>query len=137
MAETFGYSGKLLIAKLGLKPHGVLVALDAPEHYRELVAPMPEGAVLRLQSFDQPIQPAGIVHAFFRSMAELRLRSQTLVDAPTAMIWASWPKKSSPLFRDLTEGGFREVLLPTGWVDVKVVAIDADWSGLKFLRRRP
>ena len=32
--------------------------------------------------------------------------------------------------------GLREVLLPTGWVDVKVCAVDADWSGLKFLRRR-
>ena len=36
----------------------------------------------------------------------------------------------------LTEDGLREVLLPTGWVDVKVCAVDADWSGLKFLRRK-
>jgi len=27
-------------------------------------------------------------------------------------------------------------LLPTGWVDVKVCAVSADWSGLKFLRRK-
>ena len=26
-------------------------------------------------------------------------------------------------------------LLPTGWVDVKVCAIDATWSGLKFVLR--
>ena len=52
------------------------------------------------------------------------------------MIWISWPKKTSPLFRDLTEDGVRELMLPTGWVDVKVCAVDADWSGLKFLRRR-
>ena len=48
----------------------------------------------------------------------------------------SWPKKSSPLHEDLTEDGLREVILPLGWVDVKVCAVDADWSGLKFSRRR-
>ncbi|HEY5072171.1 MAG TPA: hypothetical protein VII63_09080 [Caulobacteraceae bacterium] len=37
---------------------------------------------------------------------------------------------------DLTEGGVREFMLPTWWLDVKVCAVDADWSGLKFLRRR-
>lgn len=41
----------------------------------------------------------------------------------------SWPKRASPLFRDLTEDGVRELLLPTGWVDVKVCAVDSDWSG--------
>ena len=52
------------------------------------------------------------------------------------MLWVSWPKKSSALFRDLTEDMLREVILPTGWVDVKVCAVDSDWSGLKFLRRK-
>jgi hypothetical protein len=37
---------------------------------------------------------------------------------------------------DVTEDLLREVLLPTGLVDVKVAAIDEDWSGLKFVRRK-
>ena len=52
------------------------------------------------------------------------------------MIWLSWPKKSSPLYVDLTEQDFRNHILPLGWVDVKVCAVDEDWSGLKFLRRK-
>ena len=52
------------------------------------------------------------------------------------MLWVSWPKKSSELFQDLTEDTLREVILPTGWVDVKVCAVDSDWSALKFLKRR-
>jgi len=138
MAETFGYSGKPLIAKLGLKPGGRLLALDAPDHYAALVEPLPEGASLRLKPFDRAEPGADIVHAFFRTRAELDARAAPLIALPAAggMIWVSWPKKSLPLFRDLTENGLREVLLPTGWVDVKVAAVDADWSGLKFLRRR-
>ena len=52
------------------------------------------------------------------------------------MLWISWPKKSSSLFVDLTEDDLRDVVLKTNWVDVKVCAVDADWSGLKFLRRK-
>jgi hypothetical protein len=138
MAETFGYSGKPLIAKLGLKPGERLLALDAPDHYAALVEPLPEGAILSLKPFDEAVRGADIVHAFFRTRAELDASAARLIALPGAggMIWVSWPKKSSSLYRDLTEGGFRDVLLPTGWVDVKVAAVDADWSGLKFLRRR-
>jgi hypothetical protein len=51
-------------------------------------------------------------------------------------LWISWPKKSSPLFVDLTEDGIRAIALPTGLVDVKVCAVNADWSGLKLMVRK-
>jgi hypothetical protein len=51
------------------------------------------------------------------------------------MVWVAWPKKSSGVATDLTENVLRDVLLPTGWVDVKVCAIDQTWSGLKFVKR--
>ncbi|MBV9753157.1 MAG: hypothetical protein JO188_11600 [Hyphomicrobiales bacterium] len=44
-------------------------------------------------------------------------------------------EKSSSLFRDLTDQEVRALALPTGWVDVKVAAVDGDWSGPKFLTR--
>jgi hypothetical protein len=47
------------------------------------------------------------------------------------MIWVSWPKKTSLLFKNLTENSIRGMVLPTGFVDVKVCAVDTDWSGLK------
>jgi len=78
------------------------------------------------------------VHVFCRQrrdVAPLFARAlRSVVEG--GMIWVSWPKKASPLFRDLTEQDFRDHILPLGWVDVKVCAVDADWSGLKFLKRR-
>ena len=47
----------------------------------------------------------------------------------------AWPKRSSGVATDLTEDGVRAQVLPLGWVDVKVCAIDATWSGLKIVRR--
>jgi hypothetical protein len=49
------------------------------------------------------------------------------------MIWVSWPKKSSGVSTDLSEATVRDTALPLGLVDIKVCAVDATWSGLKFV----
>jgi hypothetical protein len=55
---------------------------------------------------------------------------------PVTMLWVSWPKKSSPLSKGLSEDDIRKTALGVGLVDIKVCAVDADWSGLKLTRRR-
>ena len=55
---------------------------------------------------------------------------------PDAELWVSWPKKAAKVPTDITEDVIREVVLPMGWVDVKVCAVDAVWSGLKLVVRK-
>jgi hypothetical protein len=130
---TAGYSGKSLAEKLGIKAGAQVWLLDAPDHYLELLGPLPMGATV----VSHPGE-ADILHAFMTDRASLTASAARLTDSSRqgAALWISWPKKSSAQFVDLTEDGVREILLPTGWVDVKVCAIDVNWSGLKFLRRR-
>jgi hypothetical protein len=128
-----GYSGKSVIAKIGLKPGQTLAVVGPPPHFEDLVEPLPEGAKVHT-GYDGD---ADVVWVFVRDRAELEFCAPQVIGAKQgASIWISWPKKASRMFRDLTEDGVRAVLLQTGWVDVKVAAVDADWSGLKFLRRR-
>jgi hypothetical protein len=47
-----------------------------------------------------------------------------------------WPKRASKVPTDVTEDVIREVVLPTGLVDVKVCAVDDVWSGLKLVVRK-
>jgi hypothetical protein len=128
-----GYSGKSLADKLGIKPGIRIWALHPPPHYQALLGPLPAEAAMVSDAAH-----ADLLHAFVVSRDNLERYAKFLTDAPRlgATLWISWPKKTSPGFVDLTEGGVREALLPTGWVDVKVCAVDADWSALKFLRRR-
>jgi hypothetical protein len=49
------------------------------------------------------------------------------------IIWVSWYKKSSGMHTDLTEDIIRQSALAHGLVDVKVCAINDDWSGLKLV----
>jgi hypothetical protein len=133
MPAPVGYSGKPLIQKLGLKEAQVLKPIGAPAAYAEWIEPLSPGAVV-----DADAAVADLVHLFVsdRDGLERGTASALASVRPGGMLWVSWPKKTSPLFRDLTEDGLREVLLPTGWVDVKVCAVSADWSGLKFLKRK-
>lgn len=130
---TAGYSGKSLAEKLGVKPGVRLWLLNPPKHYLSLLGDLPPGAALVSEA-----DKADVLHAFTSNRATLAANAARLTGSlkQGAALWISWPKKSSALFIDLTEDGVRDVLLPTGWVDVKVCAVDADWSGLKFLRRR-
>ncbi len=128
-----GYSGKSLAVKLGLKPGDVVRLINPPAHFARLLKPLPVGVRL-LAEVPEP----DVVHAFFVRAADLEAAASSLVVMPRVggSIWVSWPKKTSPSFVDLTEDRVRDFMLPTGWVDVKVCAVDADWSALKFLRRR-
>jgi len=51
-------------------------------------------------------------------------------------LWICWPKRTSALARDLNGDRVREGGLARGWVDFKVCALDADWSGHAFAPRR-
>lgn len=129
-----GYSGKSLIAKLGLKDGVNAIAIAPPANYAELTdnaAITPRKSAPATGSFD-------FIHLFVSNGAALARDLPKLEPrlAQGGMLWVSWPKKTSKLFAGLTEDGIRRLCLPMGLVDVKVCAVDADWSGLKLLRRK-
>jgi hypothetical protein len=109
-----------------------LLALDAPANVDVLLTGAPADLVHvpRTASFDCAL-------AFAKSERELVTMFAKLAPrmADTGMIWIGWPKKTSSVATDLTEDVVRRIGLAAGVVDVKVCAIDATWSGLKFVRR--
>jgi hypothetical protein len=129
-----GYSGTPLPKKLGIVAGTHLLLLNAPAHFTDLLQPLPEGVVF-MRHADRG---AHIVHLFATQRdalgAELASLRRTL--APDATVWVSWPKKASRVPTTITEDTIRELALPLGWVDVKVCAVDAVWSGLKLVVRK-
>ena len=72
---------------------------------------------------------------FERSAAALRKRVGAVAEAAgEGMLWIAWPKGSSAIETDLSEGEVRAIGLDAGLVDSKICAIDEDWSGLRFTR---
>jgi hypothetical protein len=131
-----GYSGSLLVKKLGIKEQMAVVALHAPDHFEALIGPLPMGATLRhtLRSG----QRCDMLIGFVSERAHLEHTLPRLLGAlpPDGALWVAWPKKASGVGTDMSDGAVREVLLPSGWVDTKVCAIDDTWSALKFVMRK-
>lgn len=129
-----GYSGTPLAKKLGIKAGQAVLAVHAPETYRDLLEPLPP-AVRWVTHADRKTD---LVHHFVRQADDLRRALavyRTQLD-PHAVIWVSWPKKASQVATDVTEDVIRQIALPLGFVDVKVCAVDEVWSGLKLVVRR-
>ena len=129
-----GYSGKSLIAKLGLKEGAKAIVIAPPADYAKLT----DGAAIGQRTAAPAAGQFDFIHLFVTDIASLARKLSKLEPrlAEGGMLWVSWPKKTSKLFVDLTEDGIRRICLPMGLVDVKVCAVDADWSGLKLLRRK-
>jgi len=129
-----GYSGTPLSKKLGLKPGMRVMPLQAPVPYARLVADLPAEIVL----VDRADAATDLAHLFVTEAAVLGRELERLRDAmrPDAVLWVSWPKKAAKVPTDVTEDVIRALALPLGWVDVKVCAVDAVWSGLKLMVRR-
>jgi hypothetical protein len=129
-----GYSGTPLAAKLGIKAGMAVRAANAPPGYRDLLAPLPDGARIVTREERRP----DLVHHFSTRRQELgsALASYRRALADDTAVWVSWPKKSARVPTDITEDTIRELALPLGYVDVKVCAVTEVWSGLKLVVRK-
>lgn len=124
-----GYSNIPLLTKLGYELNQTVFLISEPTWFAELLSA--NNVTITDQS------PVDWVHGFFVTKKEFTDYLHTFLNnQPVIGLWVSWPKKSSGVTTDLTEQTFRDYILPLGWVDTKVVAIDETWSALKFVRRR-
>jgi hypothetical protein len=120
-----GYSTTPLQQKIGIKPGQAVVLLNAPTGWT-------------IEATGTKVATADVVIGFYRERAALEKDVARVpgVLPKSAMWWVAWPRKAAGHVSDITENLLRELLLPTGLVDVKVAALDEDWSGLKFVWRK-
>jgi hypothetical protein len=129
-----GYSGTPLPRKLGIGEGTRFAVKSDPPGFAASLGPLPPGAT-RLARVRAPLD---VVVAFFTARADLTRAwpGLTAAAAPDGAVWVAWPKRSSGVATDITETTLRADLLPGGWVDTKVCAIDETWSGLRFNLRK-
>jgi len=129
-----GYSGTPLAKKLGIKEGIKILLYNRPDHYWNLFSDLPE-SIKELDSIDK--EQADFIHVFCKTIEEFEKIIPVYKTAlkKTGMLWVSWPKGSSKISTDLKRDFIRSYVLRIGLVDIKVAAIDEDWSGLKFVYR--
>jgi hypothetical protein len=132
-----GYSKTPLWKKLGIHARDSVLLIDAPAGWR--IPDLPEGAAAATQDGDrQPDGPAELVVAFCPNLERLREQIPALAPKifPAGTLWIAWPRRAGGHDSDIHDQDIRDVALPVGLVDVKVAALDEDWSGLRLVWRR-
>ena len=127
-----GYSGTPLAKKLGIKPESVLALVAAPDDWS--IPDLPDGVEEKTSL--RGVWDVAVVFVCSASELKRKVGPVTRATRDESSVWIAWPRKAGGHDSDVTEQLLRDELLPTGLVDVKVAALDADWSGLKFVRRK-
>ena len=129
-----GYSKTPLEKKLGLKDGFTVKIVKAPVYYSKWLSSLNIDLSKSVQNKSQSVD---FIHVFCKTMQDLESAIQkhkTLLKYQ-GMLWVSWPKGSSAISTNLKRELIRDYVLANGLVDVKIAAIDNDWSGLKFVYR--
>ena len=129
-----GYSRTPLSKKLGIGEGTSIHVVGAPTDYRSLLEPLPPDV-----TFASTVsKDVDLVHLFRDRKIELERNLLSLRKSirSDAVVWVSWPKKTSRVPTDITEDVIRSLALPIGFVDIKVCAVTNVWSGLKLVIRK-
>jgi len=119
------------LRKLGIVPGARWSVVGADPGWRFETAPDAAAEVTATA-------PADVVLIFVRAAAELE---PALVEHeqrvfPAGALWIAWPRKAAGHVSDLGDAVVRDAALARRLVDVKVAALDHDWSALKLVWRR-
>ena len=120
--------------KLNLRDHQEIVVVNAPQSFAAALKALPRVRVQqRLSAVEEPM----FVLAFVEKKADLDKVSAAVVEksAADAVLWFAYPKGTSKNFAcDFNRDTGWEVLRAAGFDTVRQVAIDEDWSALRFRR---
>ncbi|HVL50388.1 MAG TPA: DUF3052 family protein [Actinomycetota bacterium] len=129
------YSGTPLYRKLGIKQESLVLLDSPPQGFSRALGRLPDGAELAEGEVEGAPDVVVMFVTRYQDLAG-RFRGLWVKLAPAGGIWVAWPKKSSPIENDLSFELVQDVGLAAGLVDNKSCAIDHDWQGLRFVRRR-
>jgi hypothetical protein len=123
-----------LFKKLNLGLHQEIAVFDAPTSFEPQLKQLKGVKIVR-----DPAKPRGVKFAlaFAITQAQLDRASKILAAASEgdAVIWFAYPKGSSKRYscEFNRDSGWR-VIQAAGFESVRMVAIDEDWSALRFRR---
>lgn len=123
-----------LFTKLNHKGQSPIVVLNAPPSFAAELAALTGVEVLRTT---EGVAPIGFLLAFVTKLGEIEATAATLATrAPgDPLIWFAYPKGSSKNYScEFNRDTGWAALGQAGFEGVRQVAIDADWSALRFRR---
>jgi hypothetical protein len=128
------YTGAGLARKLGLQATIPCALIGAPEGFEETIDGLPEDFAFQ----SRIAADTKLLIWFVRTSAEMIFAAEraSLHMPVGASVWIVYPKRAGSLRCDFVATDVRESALAVGLVDYKICAVDDDWTGMKFARRK-
>ena len=120
--------------KLNLKDRQEMVVLNAPESFEPELARL---AVMTIHRHLESVAATEFVLAFVTKKAEVDTVAKQIAKRAKgdAVVWFAYPKGTSKKYKcDFNRDTGWDVLKAAGFDTVRAVAIDEDWTGLRFRR---
>lgn len=119
-----------VVKKLGLKPGMRALVLGAPSGYMNSLVPLPD----RIEVSRRLGGAHEFVQFFATNKSDIVKSAKKLLQsaAPGALVWITYPKKTSGVDSDLSRESVWAAMKGTGWRPVSQIAIDEVWSALRF-----
>jgi hypothetical protein len=123
-----------LWAKLNLKDQREIVVLNAPSSFKAELEALGD---VRIHQRIAAVRQVVFALAFVVTKAEIdKVAASVISKAPgDALLWFAYPKGTSTRYKcDFNRDTGWDVLRQAGFDTVRQVAIDEDWSALRFRR---
>jgi hypothetical protein len=106
------------------------LVLGAPSGYMNSLTPMPE----RIEVSQSLRSPHEFIQFFATKKSDIEKSTKKLLQSasPGALVWITYPKKTSAVDSDLSREAVWAAMEKTGWRPVSQIAIDKVWSALRF-----
>jgi hypothetical protein len=123
-----------LFDKLQLKDHKEILVLNAPESFESELSHLP---VMHIHRSLEALKEIRFSLAFVTKQAEVDALTKKIAARAKgdAAVWFAYPKGSSKKYKcDFNRDTGWEKLKEAGFDTVRSIAIDEDWTGLRFRR---
>lgn len=121
-----------LLKKFNFKDQTSVFALNVPEEFDKVLVQWKDHMTVLV---DPPGEPCPFVLIFARDRLQLEESKPILKSTmdPSGLIWVAYPKKSSKRYKsDLSRDDFWDAFKDFGLEPVRQIALDEDWSALRF-----
>lgn len=124
-----------LFEKLNLKDHQEILVLHAPQSFEPELARLP---VITIHHHLESVAAIGFSLAFVTRQSEVDAVAPQIAARAKgdATVWFAYPKGTSKRYKcDFNRDTGWETLKKAGFDTVRAIAIDEDWTALRFRRK--
>ncbi len=123
-----------VLEKLNVKDQKEIVVVNAPASFEPELAKAP---ALHIHRHVESVKEAAFMLAFVTRKSEVDALAKPVAERAKgdAIVWFAYPKGTSKKYKcDFNRDNGWDALKALGFDTVRAVAIDEDWSGLRFRR---